>query len=1028
MIIPSWGVEVSTIMPSYKVEHFTNDTTNPKITNITQYVHSIDYANFYSDGRINTASLTLQADEGKFMTLQDSNIPILQNFDRIRITAIDSQSRTYHHIFEIINDLAQLTNQSNYLLPLTLEGRERALAAIPFSGYFDPPLSHFEMAEKILETYAISFNPKLQPIIDTEDDELLDINFLPKYNPNIWDFQYIDNCLDALKAVVRLANQSVAGGGAGDRFAIIFDDANSYLRKINLKIIPQGENNKRRTPPIIRANELVNPIQTITKVKQPLTASAVIARGKPGTGGTPPDGDIYKSRLEFYQRIQSRQNWNSTITYAKDSYTSFNGLVYRANTTNTNSRPPSSNWSSVSVGQFIGDKQYSPFTIMKASLYRNECTNPKAGFSSESEDSPKMLDCNIVIDDVETQRDWVYIRAITDNVGQWSTDQREYTFRNKVYEGFRILVDSSLGTPTGVFSLSQNHNGTGNGKDPNGLYYNDNQCVYARDGNGNFKWFVIKEHEDFDQTVVRHEGLFEWNVDFSAGSRYPASNNANTNRRLRQSGGGTPNGWRKLGKQFLANDCLHSPSSITNSPGLIYPENKNGGGKYTDNSAVKIIYEYSNNDNMPQWRKVLDQILGVASIATGFLGSFALGATTGLYDLFLTPYYRNAGWWITFSAPFPVSTFNSIKEQVGELYGAGKSSRDTALNDHSTFDVFNQTSTFTGKNGFAEDDSNGMMEISGVSFLFKLDITANDKTIPFTGDIPCSYWVMDDNGTLWKSKKVYRLIGDVQKMTFEFGDFSPVYRARTPFGINSIITNVLTPELEVRERLFPNRIRMQGFQLEGSYDDKGRYMPNLWENIIKPTIITMFDPKTITANVKFIGEIDMLQWIKTPIAIAKQPNATRTIFAEIKDYPNITNIEQLQRAADADLDVEIFQYEQYSITRNDKADIQLQDTVYLYEEKMISEAEAPTPNAPSYSSNTEYIKDDLVLYNGIRYISVQNGNKGNNPSNNLTWWDRISNPVKNTRKLTVGEITFSVTAQKDVKFDHTLIRRIPKKE
>ncbi len=1095
-------------MGTYKVEHFSNDST-PVPTDISTFVHSVDYVNLFSDGRINTAALTLQAQAGQFMTNSSSGTtPILSNFDRIRITGTDPDGNSYSHIFEIINDLAQLSQSAEYLLPLTLEGRERALAVIPFSGYFDP-LDHRAMVAKILNTYFTTFNPLLQPLIRAVDDFGFNSNNLPEYSPNIWDFQYIDNCLDAIQAVVRLANQSVAAGGGGDRFSIIFKDDDTFpLSRVNIGINSQGFTNAGNTFPIIRSNELTNPIKIIAKTKQPLTGTVVIARGRPGSGGVPVSGDIYRSRLEFYQRIQARQIWSATINYDADALTSFDNQVYEAILDNFNSRPDlnPSDWKILSAGEFIGTTlQYSPFTIDKAALYRNECTNPNTAFASESENSPKMLDCNIVIEDVETKRDWVYIRQITDNIASWSTDEKQYLFKNtSVYNGFRILVDTTIGTPSGSFNALDDNFGTGAGNDPNGKPYADNQVVFV-DGN----WFVIKEHVDFDQTLVRFEGLFEWNVAFVAKSKFPASDNTNPFSRRRQAGGGGTFAWRVLGEQFLSNDCLHSPSSIVNSEGLIRPVSMdissdepkgtvvltgdavtsitvtdgganqtagvasvsifspngvgsgatgtpvvsggvvtsvtiNTGGtgyttddppivvfnSYTHDSAVKIIYEYGSTVDFPEWRKTLDQLFGIAASALGFVGNFAAGASVALYNLFLTPVYRNMGWWITLSAPFPVAALTSgpfsISEQVGELYGAGTGFLVSKLNDHSTFDAFNQTSTFTGDNSWNASDSNGMMEITGVTFLFRLDIRSQSGTIPFTGDIPCSYWVIDDNGTIWKAKAVYRHLNDVQRMTFDFGDFSPVYRARSPFGIENIVTNILTPELEIRERLFPNRIRLQGFMLEGSYDEKGRYMPNLWETIIKPTIANIFD-NTVITNLQFIGEIDYFQWVKTPIAISIKSPTSRHIFPEFKDYPNISNVEQLQNAATADLDVEKFQYEQYIITRNNKADIALQDTVYLFEEFMISEAEAPIPTGVSaYNAATTYGVDELVDSVSVIYISLQPANLNNTPASNPLFWSVVTDPVANTRELTVGEIQFSVTNGKDIEFQHTLIRRIPK--
>ncbi len=981
----------------------------------------------FSDGRISTASLTLQASFGQFMTNASGGAtPLLSNFDRIRLTATDSQGDNQSHIFHIINDLGQLTKMSEYLLPLTLEGRERWLAVMPFSGYYDA-LNHHAMVELILKTYAFTkIGGALQPIIVSEDDVPAETNLLPTYNPNIWDFQYIDNCLDAIKVVVRLANQSVGAGGTGDRWAIFFEDSTvSPLSVMSIHIISQGTNNIPSSRPTIRANEIQNPIISTPRVIQPITGSVVISRGRPGSGGVLVDGDKYRAKDEFFQRIRDRQIWDANITYPVDSYSSTGGTVFQATTENTNDQPPSGNWFTIQEGAFIGDIQYSGFTKDKASVYKNECTNPQLAFASETEASPKMLDCNLVINDAETQRDFVLLRQVTDVTAGWSANEKEYLFDGTdFYDGFRMLIDvSNLGAAAGVFASGTDSYGAGNGNDPNGLPFANNAVIFVKDSNGILKWFVMKAHDEFDQIVVRFEGLYEWNVDFVAKSEFAASDTTNANRRRRQAGAGGTFAWRTLDEQFLANDCLHSPSSIVNSQGLIpVVANTFGGGNYTDNSTIKIIYEYGTKTDMPEWHGWLEQVAGIALSVAGFLG-FLIGASVALKDLFFTPYYRNMGWWITVSSPFPLNTHNTISEEIGELYGGASLDK---LNDHSTFDAFNQTATFKGEIGWNETNSNELMEITGVTFLYRLNITNNDITIPFFGDIPCSWWAIDSNGTIWKSKKKYRLLGDIQRMTFDYGDFSPVYRGRTPFGINNIITNILVPELEIRERLFANRIVIQGFQLEASYDEHGRYLPNLWETVIKPSIMTMFDPTTVTNNVKFIGEFDYLQWVKTPIAIAKQTSPTWIIFPEIKDYPNISNIEQLQRAADADLDIEQFQYEQYEITRNNQALPNMQDTVYLFEDNMIPQAEAPRLSSPpAWSSGTTYAIDDIITDVGIIYIALTISLAAT-PASNPDDWLAQTDPVANTRELTVAEINWSVTEGKDVQFTHTLVRRIPK--
>jgi len=170
-------------MGTYTVEFI---DAGGNFTDISVFVHSLDDSHFYSDGRIGTSALTLQASFGQFITdSRNGTTPIIKQFDKIRLTYIDSDLNQYQHIYEVINELGQLTRQSEYLLPLTLEGRERNLQLIPFSGFFDPPISSREMVGKIIAAYIADSDQDTQPVIITP------INELPDFNPNFWDFQYI---------------------------------------------------------------------------------------------------------------------------------------------------------------------------------------------------------------------------------------------------------------------------------------------------------------------------------------------------------------------------------------------------------------------------------------------------------------------------------------------------------------------------------------------------------------------------------------------------------------------------------------------------------------------------------------------------------------------------------------------------------------------------------------------------------------------------------------------------------------------
>jgi len=969
----------------YKVEYLEGGTTD-----ITDFVVSLDKWKKYSDGRISQCTLTLNAEFGQFITTDSGGAtPIIDEFDRLRVTVTDMDGNSESHLFEMKTDLSQFTKESSYLIPIELEGRERNLAFIPFSGYYEF-VNHKDMANEVLITYGKN-DGTAQPIF-TNFDGPTDFNRLPNNNPNIWDFQYIDNCLDALKEIVNHANQSVAAGGAGDRFAIIFDEdpADIFFRTIIVRIISQGTTNSPVFPTL--ESTLANPIQKIEEIKQPKTGTRVIARGKPGSGTMRANFDKYRSRLEYFTNIQQ---YDDTTTYNVDNYVRQGGIVYQAILETTGNRPPNATfWKVVPVGDYIGNLQYSPYTIMKEKLFRNFCGNPDGDLDPALFTSLKVMDYNIVILDSKTFRDFCYVRSNTDDLTGDSFKNKYLHDQTDLIDGFRILVDSSLGAIAGAFAADNFGEGAGN--DPNARPYKNSYAILV-DGD----WFVFRvEHQataitafadggggkvivtsakhgmsdgrtvridnttnyngtfkidkvdtntfeitdtfvatdtgdfstaDFDECALISEGrIYEHNVSFAAASRVPASEDRHR--------GGTASGvyaWRDASNQFLGNDCFHAPTLFENTEGLINPLLQpnfsgsitafadEGGGlvrattsvahgmpvgrsvtisgttnydgtheikaitdttfdftdtfvitetgtfltpdeTYTKNSAIRIKYAFDKQAETPEYKSILDQVLAILNLSPFTLGSklASLGAT--LFNLFATPYYTSAGWWIVWGSPFPFSTHNSITEKIGELYGGD----GVSVQQHHFFDAFNEIFTPTGKVGWNQDDSDDLMEITGVSCLFKLNIRSDDADIAFTGDIPFAYWIIDNNGTIWKSKEPYRFLGDVQRFTFYFGNFTPVYRARTPLGISDVVENILVPELELRDVFFKNKIIYQGFQIEMSYDEHGRYMPNLIDRVIKPSISNIFAFTGLTIPLEFDGIIDAWHWIKSPTALS----------------------------------------------------------------------------------------------------------------------------------------------------------------
>jgi len=302
---------LSALDRNYKVEFLTGFFPVVK-TDITNFVVSLDDFSLQNNGKLSTAKFTLNSEHGDFLTNSNGGLtPLLTQFDRIEITIIDDQGISVHSkIFEITTDLAQLTRQTQYYLPLELESRERNLKGIAFSGFFRvPPLNFHQIIEKIVIAYSAGVSLTLQPILVT-DFAGFDQNEAPEFNPNIWDFTNVDNCYDALVYVLTVMNLPVSAGGAGNRFALNFIDDPFTANVLILRVLKQGENNIGSIPTL--EQNTTNPIMKIDKIELPSSGTQVLARGRAKTGHLYSDFDKFVGRLEFYRAIPF---YDATITY-----------------------------------------------------------------------------------------------------------------------------------------------------------------------------------------------------------------------------------------------------------------------------------------------------------------------------------------------------------------------------------------------------------------------------------------------------------------------------------------------------------------------------------------------------------------------------------------------------------------------------------------------------------------------------------------------------------------------------------------
>lgn len=946
---------MSFITKNYKVEYVVSNTS---FTDITDFVVSLDEFVLQSTGKIATSKLTLNAEFGNFITDDNSGAtPILDQFDLIRVSIIGDDGITEQlKVFEITTDLSQLAARSSYFYPIELEGRERNLSGVPFGGFFRSE-THLGIIKQIRSAY--------NQQIKTEQPSINILGDIPDFNPNIWDFTQVDNCYDALLAILESLNLPISAGGGGNRYAIIYeDDYNTFptdinLGFINVTILIQGTANAPGPFPVLEQND-DHPITKIDKIKQAPTGTLVVARGRPKTSQQPQNYPLFISRLEFYRGIKL---WDIDIAYPTGSNVAWENnvggwsqrWVANADTTAGDEPGVSGNWTAIDVGDFIGDLQYSPFTVDKSGPIRNGMANPTGLFDTTTTDSVGIPDHNLVINDVRgtfpdrigTFRDWVIFRTFSQNIDDITAlGYTEYLLdlgggNFGFYNGFKVLVDENTGTLEAPFD----------GNDSNGLPFAGNIAEFRTPSSAlvlpptslfqEGEWFVVREALDFDQTAVYAEGkIYEWNVLFPKAQAtyvYPGQDR-------RRGGAPAANEWRDISDVFMGNDCFHNPISIQNVDGLVSatladgePLNDPFNIPYNDNSGIQITFGYNQanetQDDRDMWFKIIKTVLSTAAGVTAFI----VNAAAATFATFVTPQYTNMGWWFAWPSPYPFSTYNGISEDVGELYGGNFST----LNQHRYYDLFNIQYTTTGLSGWVHDDSSDLSEITGVEFLFNYDITIDGNRIPFTGDIPFSYWCLDRFGTIWKSSKImYRHLGETQQVKIEFGDLSPVFRGRTPLGIDNLLENIIVGEVEVNEVFFKESVIIQGFQCETPYDELGRYAPNLWEQIIKPVFFDVFG-QTDSFDVRFIGIIDAYGFTKTPVAIsaANALSGERTIIPQFEDYQNIVNVEQLQRFADSSSQIEQFPYEQYTVVQGGINDLSLEDTIAIHDEFLIKESD-----------------------------------------------------------------------------------------
>ena len=918
----------------YTLEYYGTGTTP---IDISQFVITIDKFTDVGTGEIASARLMLDARFGDFITQANSDTtPIIKQYDLFRLEMRDSG----YSRFLIQDDIAPQKNSQGSFITLELLGRESYLQKMYFPGHFIF-ISFRDLVRKIRDFYNTN-RGSLQPMIR---NSATDLALFPEHTYGTFDFGEKTTVYDALMDIVKRLKVPRAGGGADRFFGLLFSDSTSGSAML-MRITPQGI-----TP--TNPKVLENP-NSVSEVKQPLKGNIVVVKGQPGTGSFPKEIALWRSLVEEFENLPI---WKPTIKYEKDIYTRYQNAVYQAknNHANANILPTvTASWTQVEfadyVEAFTGDRnfQYSPWTKDKQAIWRNRggnagshpadgtpessrgsflVNNPPAG-QTDPFNALCFPDSNIVIRDPDAWRDEVDFRvaSLADIPEPYLYDATPTatTVQDRTYHGMRVLVDPAKGTIAKPFT----------GNDDFGNPFRNSIVAQTQTGN----WIVIKTAEQFDEVVVRSEGrTYDYNLPLGR----TGVNNSRSDRSRQES---TTNlAWRDITEVHLGNDCFHYPTIMENTTGLIGENtssvvrlNNSATTKFNDNSAIKLEYEFGENDIVGD---IADRIIGTTPLGSlirlltddGNRLDFTAEEETKQYRID----WYNIGWWaVLWESPDPKSTYHGISESVGDLFGGD------ADNKRPLLDLNNLNQTPSGKMGYGHDDSDLLDPIDGIKLLFNFDIRGFDAAV-LSGNIPFRMTIYDTLGNVWTSDIAHRFIGSTQELDFPLSSFG-IYRARIQpaHTLSNVISRIINPELkitEIFERQYVKRITLQCML---AYDDDGRYDPITWEGFLRKltTIVT-------GTTIKYTGIVDAFHFTKTPVAIAKDEihptNSSnhRHLMAPIKQYEKISNVAQLQKLANAELDIAKHQNDFFTLTFDDFSGVEAEDSVFVKDSDFISEAE-----------------------------------------------------------------------------------------
>jgi hypothetical protein len=532
--------------------------TNPNvdITNFVETLKDIDIGS----GETRSLSLRLNADRGQFITDEnDGATPIIDEFDKIRISILDRDNKIYSAVHEVVNIKPVHDSVQGAALPIELMGSEFYLMRTLFAEQFFFK-SMFEASKGICDLYNEN-RGELQPKIIQHDKSSADDGFndLAKFTATDYLFNLSElPHYDGLINIMDRGGASIAAGGAGDFFEIAFESGDRP-EIIKYRGFSSGNPSDQTTIPNIIDTDSVNPGEEEGGIEA--TKGTIV-----GTWCGDGIGSLPRQNANFVGALEAWPLFPSHIVgekYPKDAIiivpntldNQFDSFHYKANK-DTVLAPPiptaSSNadWNQYFFTNFLTNEisypqlNYSFWTNAKANQWKTNGAN--TGGTEQADpatfESLSVWDSNQVVVDGVYGKTWVDARAVNE-----ANIPATFKRNGQVYRGFRVLV-----------------NGIGSAE----FLGFDNMVIQW---NGE-EWLIFKRPAEDNLVAVDNEA-----------HTYQFKNSI----------------WTDITTSLgQSNDCYHPVYNITNTQG--HNDRNNGaGGNFGQNSAVTYEFRYSKADSGP---------------------------------------------------------------------------------------------------------------------------------------------------------------------------------------------------------------------------------------------------------------------------------------------------------------------------------------------------------------------------------------------------------------------------------------------